>query len=225
MTFPRKAQVRGRDVTVFCAALAAVTGGLQTRAQAQDLSQFFDGFSAAKTSYEAPKGRYHLQIPGGLLMQVDEDNPDPNMVVFAGDLKAGTRAQLVIKKVEVTPGAASSQLMLTTRDNHLNKLANFTVEQIRKTHIANRTCTVLRGRYDFQGNKAYPMALEQAYVIDGSDGFVIGMEVPYDAQGDMWERMRQVYQSFVPVRPRAEPVEVPTGAKTETAPVQKKSGK
>lgn len=214
MTFFRAGWVIG----ILCGAVGTMTAG---RANAQDLSQFFEGFSGSKTNYEAPKGRYHMQVPGGLIMQVDEDNPDPNMVIFAGEMKAGTRAQLVVKKVEVTPGAASSQLMLTTRDNHLVKLANFTVEQIRKTHIANRICTVLRGRYDFQGNKAYPMAIEQAYLIDGSEGFVIGMEVPYDAQADMWERMRQVYQSFVPVRPRAEPVEVPPAAKTDPPPAPK----
>jgi len=203
----------------------AVLVGASARAHAQDLSQFFEGFNQSKTSYEAPKGRYHLQVPGGLLLQVNEDDPDVNIAIFAGEIKSNTRAQLVIKKVEVTLGAASSQLMLTTRDNYLSKLSNFTVEQIRKTRIANRTCTVLRGRYDFQGNKAYPMAIEQAYVIDGSDGFVLGMEVPYDAQSEMWERMRQVYQSFVPVRPRTEPLEVSPNVKPEVAPASKKTGK
>ena len=194
-----------RAVLLFAVATAA-----SRTAQAQDLSQFFDGFGAsAKTNYEAPNGRYHLQVPGGLLMQVNEDNPDPNIVVFSGEMRQGVQTELVVKRVDVTAGAASSQLMLTTRDNHLARLPNFTVEQVRKMRIANRTCTILRGRFDFQGNKAYPMAIEQAYVIDGTDGFVIGMEVPYEAYHDMSERMQQVYRSFVPVRPRSEPVAVP----------------
>jgi len=183
-------------------------------ARAQDLSQFFEGFgSSGKTTYEAPNGRYHVQVPGGLLMQVDEDNPDPNMVVFAGDIRPGLRAQMVVKKVEVTAGAASSQLMLTTRDNHLAKLPNFTVEQVRKIRIANRTCTLLRARYDYQGNKQYPMALEQAYIIDGTEGFIVGMEVPYEVYGDMADRLQQVYKSFVHVRPKAaEPKGEPASA-------------
>jgi hypothetical protein len=71
---------------------------------------------------------------------------------------------------------------------------------------------VLRGRYDFQGNKAYPMAIEQAYVIDGSDGFVLGMEIPYVYYNEMASRMKQLYASFAPVAPKSEAPPVPPPA-------------
>ncbi len=153
--------------------------------------------SDSDANYHAPSGRWLVHIPYGMSA---EQSDDPNMIVFSGHAQ-GVSAQILIKRVDVEAGAASAQLMLETRDNHLKKLPNFTVLSTRKAKIAGRNCAILLGRYDYQGNKAYPLAVEQAYVIDGSDGFVIGLEVPLGQYNDMQPRMKQIYESFQPLQP------------------------
>ena len=166
-------------------------------ANAQDLNQFFKGEDWETTSsYKAPSGRYRVRIPSGMTPQTDQNDPD--LVFMAGDTR-GVQVSILIKRVKVTPGAAASQLMLTTRDNHLAKLPNFSVMQTRKAKIADRNCVVMTGRYDYQANKGHPQVIEQAYVIDGSDGFIIHLEVPAYAYNDVQDRIREVYESFRPL--------------------------
>lgn len=162
----------------------------------QDLSEFYREDWDTTSGYKPPSGRYRVAIPSGMETQTDPSNPD--MVLLSGESR-GVAMSILIKRVKVTPGAASSQLMLTTRDNHLKKLPNFTVLQTRKVKIADRTCMVMTGQYDYQANKAHQQVIEQAYVVDGSDGFVIHIEVPAYAYGDIQDRVREIYQSFRPL--------------------------
>lgn len=169
---------------------------LQSLTITQDLSQFWREDWDTTSGYKAPSGRYRVHIPTG--MQAQSDPNDPDLVMLSGESR-GVQMSILIKRVKVTPGAASSQLMLTTRDNHLKKLPNFEVVQTRRVKIAERQCAVLTGKYDYQANKGHPQYIEQAYIIDGGDGFIIHVEVPGYAYNEMLDRIKEIYSSFRPL--------------------------
>lgn len=185
--------------------LGAAPGLLCAAAEAQaqaDLTKFLgeERLDGSSQGFGPPSGRYRLHIPGG--MEQTSDERDSDLIILEGESR-GVSAKILIKRVDVTPGASSSQLMLTTRDKHLAQLPNFRTLKSYKVKIAGRQCAVLLGEYDFQGNKGYPQTVEQAYVIDGSDGFIIHLEVPSASYGDFSDRLLEIFRSFRPMSPAA----------------------
>ncbi len=157
------------------------------------LQQFIGG--GADHDFVAPSGRFRVRVPSGFELQEDKD---PNAVTFVGQIQ-GVDTVLVFRRIDVTPGASSSQLMLTTRDRFLAKLPHFTVLRQGTVKVAGRNCAKLIGRYDYQGNKGYPQIVENAYVVDGGDGFIIHMEIPEGLYRSFERDLRDVYKSFKPV--------------------------
>ncbi len=185
--------------------------------QGQDplLQQFMnselDEGNGPSGGFLSPTGRFRLRVPGGFILQ---EGNDPDTLIWLGNV-SGYDAKLVIKRINVTPGAASSQLMLTTRDRFLNKLPNFTVIKQTSAKIAGRACAVLIARFDYNGNKGYPMIIENGYVVDGGDGFIIHMETVENGYQYAGRELADVYKTFKMIPP---PAAAPVAPPPPTAP-------
>ncbi len=196
--------------------LLMVLGTARTSfAQGQDplLNQFIqselDEGNGSSSGFLAPTGRFRFRVPGGFELQ---EGNDPDTLIWLGTV-SGYNAKLVIKRISVTPGASSSQLMLTTRDRFLNKLPNFAVLKNTTFKIAHRPCAVMIARFDYQGNKGYPMIIENGYVVDGGDGYIIHMETADAGYQYAARELADVYKSFRMIPPpSAAPVAIPPSA-------------
>jgi hypothetical protein len=200
--------------------LAAVLGTLlcagDAGAQNPILDQFIHnelGESNGQGGFLSPTGRFRFRVPSGF---EQEENNNPDTLMFIGQV-SGYPAKLIIRRIDVTPGASSSQLMLTTRDRFLQKLPNFTVLKQGSAKIAGRACATMIGRYDYQGNKGYPQIIENGYVVDGGDGFIIHVEVQEAAYNYAAREIADIYKTFRTIAPpTAAPVAPPpadSGAK------------
>jgi hypothetical protein len=165
--------------------------------------------SGPSSGFLSPTGRFRFRVPGGFELQ---EGDDPDTLAFNGQ-SSGYATKLVIRRISVTPGASSSQLMLTTRDRFQQRLPNFTVLKQGTTKIAGRQCARLIGRYDYQGNKGYPQIIENGFVVDGGDGFIIHMEVEEAGYTYAARELAGVYKSFRTIPPpAAAPVAPPAPA-------------
>lgn len=197
------------SVFVF-GALSSFTSAVLAQGQDPLLDQFVQSElnegNGASQGFLSPTGRFRVKIPGGFEQQ---EGTDPDTLIFNGQ-SSGYAVKLIFKRLSVTPGASSSQLMLTTRDRFLSKLANFTILKQGSAKIAGRQCATLIGRYDYQGNKGYPQIIENAYVVDGGDGFIIHFEVQEPGYTYAARDALDVYKSFKMIAPpQAEPVAPP----------------
>ena len=142
------------------------------------------------------RARFRVLLPDNFMLQ---EGTDGDTQMFKGDVGQGIFAIIVFRRLSVTPGASSAQLMLTTRDRFLDKLPSFNAMLKTATvKIAQRNCAWMIARYDFQGNRAYAQIIENAYVVDGSDGFII---ISSGGPRDRLERLaardgRSVYKTF-----------------------------
>jgi hypothetical protein len=168
----------------------------EARAENPLLQQFIgEELSAPEKGFLAPSGRFRVRIPQGFELK---DGSDLDTVILVGQIQ-GVDAALIVRRVDVVPGASSSQLLLTTRDRYLAKLPHYTVLRQGEVKVAGRRCAKLIGRYDYQGNKGYPQIVENAFVIDGADGFVIHMEIPEALYKSMAYELAEIYKSFKPI--------------------------
>jgi hypothetical protein len=186
--------------------LATMVASAEARAADDPLLQQFmqsESLQSPNHGFLAPTGRFRVRLPSNFTLQ--ESSEDDNLI-FTGEI-GGVDAALIVRRIDVTPGASSSQLMLTTRDRFLTKLPHFAVMRQGSVKIAGRPCAQLIGRYDYQGNKGYPQIIENAYVVDGSDGYIIHMEIPEGLYKAMAKELIDVYKSFklVPVKAAPSP--------------------
>lgn len=188
-------------------AIALAAALCATPTLAQDNNPLLDQFlrnelgedNGPSQGFLSPTGRFRFRVPGGFEQQ---ENTDPDTLVFNGQ-SSGYPTKLIIRRIGVTPGASSSQLMLTTRDRFTQKLPNFTVLKQGQTKIAGRACATLTGRYDYQGNKGYPQIIENGFVIDGGDGFIIHLEVEEAGYNYAIRELAGVYKTFKTIPPPA----------------------
>lgn len=148
--------------------------------------------SGPSQGYVAPHGRFRFRAPSAL--ELDESS-DPDTLIFRGNAN-GNPVVMIFKRVGVTAGAQSSQLRLTTRDRFRDKLPNFTVIRQGTAKIAGRPCATMLGRYDYQGNKGYPQIVENAFIVDGAEGFIIHTEVAEPGYPYIARDIADVYKTF-----------------------------
>lgn len=181
------------------------------------LKQFIlneSGTSHREEGFLSPSGRFRVRIPK--LEQAD--NNDPDTITFNGETTGGTPFLLIFRRVAVTPGASPAQLMLVTRDRFIEKLPGFTVLRTSQVKIAGRTCSWMMGRYQFQGNRGYPQIVENAYVVDGADGFIIHSEIAEQQYNDIVPMLNDIYKSFKTITPQVERPVAPPPPKPEPTP-------
>jgi len=168
----------------------------EARADNPLLQQFMGNeLATPEKGFLAPSGRFRVRIPQGFELS---DESDLDTTILVGDI-SGQPAALIIRRIDVVPGASSSQLLLTTRDRYLAKLPHFTMLRQNAVKVAGRKCARLIGRYDYQGNKGYPQIVENAFVVDGADGFVIHMEIQEGLYKAMANELLEIYKSFRPI--------------------------
>jgi hypothetical protein len=174
--------------------IAAVLFALDARAEDPLLQQFLaqEMLEGPSHGFLAPNGRYRVRVPSGFVLQ---EGDDPDTQIFLGQV-SGVDTTIIFRRIPVTPGASSSQLLLTTRDRFLQKLPHFTVLRQNQVKIAGRKCAKLIGRYDYQGNKGYPQIVENAYVVDEADGFIIHFEIPEGLYRGFERELNDLYKSF-----------------------------
>jgi hypothetical protein len=167
-----------------------------------DVQQFLEQNAGENTEHEggyhAPNGRWRMPIPSSFAISDDETTPD--FVVFNGASR-GFGVKLIVQRVKVVPGASSSQLMLSTRDGPLAKLPHFAVLQTKKVSAAGRPCVNLVGRYDYEGNKNFPQIVDQTYIVDGGDGFILHFEVNEAGYDSLVQRIADLQKHFTPITP------------------------
>jgi hypothetical protein len=91
--------------------------------------------------------------------------------------------------------------MLNTRDGPLAKLPHFEVLRTKKVTAAGRPCINLIGRYDYEGNKGYPQIIDQTYIIDGADGFILHFEVGEPGYDALTHSIAMLQKEFAPITP------------------------
>jgi hypothetical protein len=151
------------------------------------------------SGFLSPTGRFRFRVPSSFEL---EEHKDPDTLIFNGQV-SGYPAKLIIRRISVTPGASSTQLLLTTRDRFLQRLPHFTVLKQGTAKIAGRLCATLIARYDYQGNKGYPQIIENGYVVDGGDGFIIHIEVQEAAYQYAAREIADIYKTFRTIPPPA----------------------
>jgi|GEM_PF-4831311 len=108
---------------------------------------------------------------------------------------------------ESTPG----HMMLRSRDYVLNKLPHFEIKSTQTILIGGQVGVQLIGQYDYLGNKAYTMMIEESYFKDNTNGFIFHLEIPQGFYPALAPVMQQIYQGFVPQQliPTTLPAEEP----------------
>ena len=199
--------------------IAQVPPGIETGGNDQELLKRFileeNGQNRREEGFLSPSGRFRVKIPNNFQQQ---DDKDPDTLSWMGDLGNGVPMQLIIRRVTVTPGSSPGSLLLTTRDRFQSMLPGFAVLKQQSVKIAGRSCAWMLAHYDYQGHRGFPQVIENAYIVDGGDGFIIHSEVAetdYQAAAPV---LGEVYKSFrtiapAPDKPEAPPPEKPVKGK------------
>ncbi|MEM6732389.1 MAG: hypothetical protein AAF658_12595, partial [Myxococcota bacterium] len=122
---------------------------------------------------------------------------------------------LHIRRLAVPEGANPRQLMLTSIESRLSKLPGFRVAARRDVQVAGHAGAAVAAAYDFHGNAQFPRALEEIYVVVGTDAYVFHFECAEPAAGNYTRDLTLFYTSFQP-RVVAAPNQAPFAVDEET---------
>ncbi len=155
-------------------------------------------FQEEGTAFVAPNRIFSINIPptwGAALV-----DGDPDTIQFRSTRLPGHGA-LYIRRVTVPTGAHPRQLLLNALEDRLSKLPGFRLAQKRDVRVAGHPAASVVGAYDFHGNAQYPRALEEIYVVAGTDAYIFHFECAEPVAGSYANDLTKLYTSFQPRAP------------------------
>lgn len=155
-------------------------------------------FQDQGTPFTAPNRIFSVNIPpswGAALVE-----GDPDTVQFRSHQLPG-HGTLYIRRLTVPAGAHPRQLLLNALEDRLRELPGFRLHQKRDVRVAGHPAASLVGAYDFHGNAQYPRALEEIYVVAGTDAYIFHFECAEPVAGAYAGDLTKLYTSFQPRAP------------------------
>lgn len=102
------------------------------------------------------------------------DFPRAHIVQFA--IPGPGAAWLQVQRTQVPAGARPKQLLLKARESRLDKLPHFREFGHRELLMNGLRAASLSGDFWYQGNAEYPRAVEELFVVDGTEAFELHFE-------------------------------------------------
>ena len=142
--------------------------------------------------FVAPNRLFQIQIPDGWQIAT---TADPNTIQFTPN--QGGDAYMWVRRINVPQGAHPRQLALHAIDSRLKKLSLFKVINQRNTKIGGHRASTILGTYAHQGNIQFPRAVEEVFVVTGSEAFILHFECFEPVAGHYAPTLNTIYQSFM----------------------------
>ena len=145
--------------------------------------------------FMAPGRLFSVGVPIGWQIALHED--DPNTIDFKATGKPGNGI-LQIRRIPVPAGAHPRQLMLNAIETRLSRLPNFKTAKKRSVQVAGYPAAAVLGTFAYQGNLQFPVAIEEIYVVTGTEGFVLHFECFEPSAPALAPDLERFYSTFQP---------------------------
>jgi hypothetical protein len=156
---------------------------------------FSRGQSNEQAPYMAPHRLFSIRLPSNWSPHTFADRPE--LVEFRL-IDSPITALLQIKRTSVMEGARAKQLMLRAVELRLKKLPHFNETSRRDVNIGGVQGAAVTGVFWYQGNAQYPSAIEEIFLVLGTDAYELHFECFAPLSGQMAGELNRLYQSFVP---------------------------
>lgn len=164
-----------------------------TQASAQSLGSLLQRSEA----FTAPGRLFSVVLPAGWGFY-----PNSARSSFAefrhSDL--GPDAVLLVRQSKIAPGASPRHLMLLALEQTLSKLPGFRELGRRQLSVAGQPAFAVSGVYFQQGNRQFPRAFEEVYVVREDDCFTLRFDCFEPAFLGLAASVNGFYDSFT-IRP------------------------
>ena len=187
--------LRARHVRLV-AALMAATGLLASAAHAEVLGNGFGGFNGPPptTPYLAADGSFALKVPA--TWAIKEHRGDRDKVTLRS--LVANDAFIEVRRVPVSANARPKQLVLRAKETRLAKLPHYKELLTRELAVNGSPAASIIGSYWYQGNAQFPRAVEEVFVVFGSEGFMFHFECFDPMLQALAADVNSIYLSFVP---------------------------
>lgn len=145
--------------------------------------------------YVAPGQLFQVEIPPE--WGVTANAEDPDNVTFMPK-NSNFRVFIAVRRLPVPPGAAAMQIALQAKEQRLQLLPLWQEQSTRKVVVAGRPAVVVTGNYYFQGNREYPIILEELIVALENEAFIIHFESFTGAAASFGPILEKFYATFQP---------------------------
>lgn len=140
----------------------------------------------------AGDGAFAAKVPSSWAAS---DFPKTHTVQFS--IPGPGAAWLQVQRLQVPAGARPKQLLLRARESRLAKLPHFREFGRQELLVNGLRAATLSGDFWFQGNAEYPRAVEELFIVDGSEAFELHFECFEPMVGAMRADINAFYMSFV----------------------------
>lgn len=150
-------------------------------------------FAPEVKPYVAPGRMFTAAVPPSWTVK---EGKDPNEVQFyptgPGD------PVLYVRRITVPAGADPIQLALRAIDERLSKMPFFKLLSKRRVTLAGKKAATITGAYAHQGNIQFPRAIEEVYLVNDKEAFILHFECFEHTAGRFAAQLNGFYESFIP---------------------------
>ncbi len=155
-------------------------------------------FGNAAKPFIAPDRMFAVSLPSGWTVK-QGDNPNEVQFYPPGD----GNPVMHVRRLDVPAGADPIQLALRALDTRLTKMPGFRLGSKKRVTVGGHRAASVTGTYAFQGNIQFPRAIEEVFVVVGSEAFVLHFDCFEGNASKFAAALNRFYQSFTP-RPGTE---------------------
>ena len=141
----------------------------------------------------AADGSFAGQVPASWAAS---DFPRARTVQFS--IPGAGAAWLQVQRLQVPAGANPKQLLMRARESRLSKLPHFRQFGQQELLVNGMRAASLSGDFWYQGNAEFPRAVEELFVVDGTEAFELHFECFEPMVESLRHDITQFYMSFVP---------------------------
>lgn len=165
-------------------------------ARAEILGNGFGGFAGPPptTPYLAADGSFALKVPAS--WAVKENKAEPDKVTLRA--LAARDAFVEVRRVQVSENARPKQMVLRAKETRLGKLPHYKEILTREMNVSGAPAASIIGTYWYQGNAQFPRAVEEVFVVFGTEGFMFHFECFEPMLQALAPDVNGIYLSFVP---------------------------
>ncbi len=146
--------------------------------------------------FVAPGRLFSVQLPAAWEIILTKD---PYTIQFAPETEGD--AILWIRRIVVPAGAHPRQIRLQALEQRLRKMPSWKMVNQRDVRVAGKPGAAVIGTFAHQGNVQYPRALEEVYLVAGSEAFIFHFECFEPFAAAYAVELNKLYASFVPRPP------------------------